>query len=425
MQLVFSDGAILGRREEQQDDKTNLRLRNGYHLCVLADGMGGAAGGRTASKIVCTAFRRYFSELQSFQEAQTPLLRALMEANRQIGEAVRQKPQLAGMGATVIALLLHVASGRFNFLSVGDSPLYQFRKGVLLRLNDNHAYYENLKMQVARGMISRASAEADPSRHDVTSVVMGTDIPLVDQKDGLLLPGEWLLMASDGIQTLDDSAAGTVAHLIAAAGKDPENTVLGVLRAVEAAADPQQDNTTLILLGLEEAPGEAEFSANPAMCGPQATIRADIAAAPPKRRGILIPVLIVVFLLGLAGGLYFFLRGEELPAPQAELPAQTPPVSPEADDGQGDPESGSDDRDGSADTGISSDELEAILKEESEAQGARDPVPGGTGPLSPNEKGASSGAAQKGTGTGQAGQGAASGKKKGGKAAGRQRGAAG
>jgi serine/threonine protein phosphatase PrpC len=350
MQLVFSDGAILGRREEQQDDKTNLRLRNGYHLCVLADGMGGVAGGRTASKIVCTAFRRYFSELQSFQEAQTPLLRALMEANRQIGEATRQKPQLAGMGATVIALLIHVASGRFNFLSVGDSPLYQFRKDVLLRLNDNHAYYENLKMQVARGMLSQAGAEADPSRHDVTSVVMGTDIPLVDQKDGLLLPGEWLLMASDGIQTLDDSATGTVAHLIAAAGGDPENAVLGVLRAVEAAADPKQDNTTLIMLGLEEAPIEETFSANPVMSVPQTTIRADIVVVPPKRRRSLIPVLIVVFLLGLAAiGLYLFLREEEAPLPQTEVSAPplelilTPPVSSKPSNGQGNTEGGSSD----------------------------------------------------------------------------------
>jgi serine/threonine protein phosphatase PrpC len=322
MRLVFYDGSIQGRREEQQDDKTNLRLKNGYHLCVLADGMGGAAGGRLAGKTVCTAFRKYFSELQEVSQPHDQLYMALLAANRQILEATRRTPELAGMGATVIALLIHVESGQFYFVSVGDSPLYQFRQGVLIRINDSHAFAEDLKKQVAQGVITAAEAAAHPSRHAVTSVVTGSEIPLIDRKDGLLVPGELLLMASDGLLTLDDGANGSIAHILGASGGDPEKAVFTLLQSVEAAGNPEQDNTTLVMLGLEAEEDKAAPAASSASADPPKTmIRANLAPASAKQRGRRLSVLIALCLLAMAAlGLFVFLKAGESPKHRPAAP---------------------------------------------------------------------------------------------------------
>jgi serine/threonine protein phosphatase PrpC/pSer/pThr/pTyr-binding forkhead associated (FHA) protein len=251
VKLLFFEDSIQGNRQEQQDDQTNIRLKGGFHLCVLSDGMGGVAGGKTASKIICTAFRKYFSELHTISDPENQLYRALIEANRQIYETTRRNIELTGMGATLIAVLIHEESGRFSFISVGDSPLYQYRNGLLLRINDNHAYYEDLKKKIAQGLLSQEEADADPCRHSVTSVVAGEDIPFVDRKNGLLEPGELLLMASDGLQTLNDGPTGEIADIIAAAGGEPEKAVCGLLQAVKNAGNPDQDNAAVIMLGLE------------------------------------------------------------------------------------------------------------------------------------------------------------------------------
>ena len=243
--MGFFDGEILGKREVQEDSRVNERLESGFRLHVLADGMGGEKGGQIASQTTCGAFQAFFETRPVSTNPEEDLWEALDVANGALAKVVRGQPELEGMGTTLIALLLNEKTHAFSFISVGDSPLYRLSSSGLKRINANHAYAEELDRMVRDGRIHRKEAMEHPSRHALTSAIMGKPIPLVDTGSGVLKAGERLLMASDGIQTLRDRE---IEELLKGEGRDLESAVKGLLRAVEEKDFFHQDNVTVILL---------------------------------------------------------------------------------------------------------------------------------------------------------------------------------
>lgn len=248
IQINFADTAIIGSREEQQDYMANLIIpQNGYLLYVLADGMGGQIGGATASKTVTQGFLEFFKEHGEGVDPIQNLKDALAFANNKLTEILRQNPNMNGMGTTIIAMLYHQQSNRYWFLSVGDSPLYKSTANGIVRLNANHAYYEDLLEEVRQGKITQQEADEHPQRHAITSAVMGKAMTLIDTRSGTLQSDELILMASDGVQTLNDLPGGELEQILR------ENTCVSekikqVIQSVELKNNPYQDNTTLILI---------------------------------------------------------------------------------------------------------------------------------------------------------------------------------
>ena len=191
---------IIGNRESQQDAINSLRVSPQLQLFVLADGMGGHNGGETASQSVIQSFLDYFSNPIADESPTDALYTALLRANAALLTRTLQQPELQGMGTTLVAVLIQ-ENGQFNYISVGDSPLYQF-SGSLKRINANHAFAEDLKKMVQVGAISAEEAEQHPQRHAITSALTGNAITHIDQSSGCLKMGERLILASDGIQTL-------------------------------------------------------------------------------------------------------------------------------------------------------------------------------------------------------------------------------
>lgn len=253
MQINFHQGQDIGRRDEQQDALGNLVLSPQKKLYVLADGMGGQQGGQLASRTVVNAFLAYFQQAGAAQDAGQALRQALSRANQALAQVLAERPELDGMGTTVVAVLLDEADNRYDFVSVGDSPLYCLRGGRLQRINANHAFFEDLKNMVASGDLTQEEADRHPARHAVTSAVMGKDIPHTDTGSGQLRAGELLLLASDGLQTLDDSAEGEIQAVLSVSGslEDKTGRLLDAVRGKQA---PHQDNTSLILV--QAAAGE-------------------------------------------------------------------------------------------------------------------------------------------------------------------------
>ena len=225
MQTESYQAQAIGCREEQQDAVAEQRLSPNLRLFVLADGMGGHKGGAKAACTVAQAIGGYLQNQPSADAAEA-LRQAVQHANGRLAEEAAAHPELYGMGTTVIALLLDEAAGRYTYISVGDSPLYLCRSGCLTRINANHAFAEDLKKMIAAGIISH------------------TDIGA-----GSLHSGDILLLASDGIQTLDDSAGGEMEALLAAqAGSPPNQTVQALMAAVSGKNNPRQDNVSVILI---------------------------------------------------------------------------------------------------------------------------------------------------------------------------------
>ncbi len=141
--------ATRGARDYQEDtaafwpDGENVFCRPLAQSClpedggfaVLADGMGGHAGGALASRMVC---EKFISTAALHQGApRERLYAALTAANDAIALKVTDNPLLQGMGSTVIGTSFGPRG--VEWISVGDSPLYLFRRGEVVMLNEDHS----------------------------------------------------------------------------------------------------------------------------------------------------------------------------------------------------------------------------------------------------------------------------------------------
>jgi protein phosphatase len=247
--------AIVGARDYQEDAcafafpdaravyfTTSGKVNGtGELLAVLADGMGGHVAGAHAARTACRSFIETYTENR---DASDRLRQALEKSNAAISTAVSQNPELDGMGSTLLAASF--GEGGLSWVSVGDSPLYLFRDRHLYQLNQDHSLAPVLDQLAADGELDRAAALQHPRRHYLRSALTGGGLELVDLHDSMfaLKPGDWVILASDGIDTLDPGLmADILAHY---ADTDPDTLAAALIEAVEHAGDPTQDNTTIM-----------------------------------------------------------------------------------------------------------------------------------------------------------------------------------
>lgn len=213
-------------------------------FAVLADGMGGHAGGAVASRTVCENFLS--AAVQSDGAAPSRLLAALNAANEAIATKVLDNPLLSGMGSTLVGAVF--SDSGVEWVSVGDSPLYLFRRGEVAVLNEDHSLAPELDRLVAAGRLTEAEARRDPRRHMLRSAVTGEDIDLVDisRRPLALEGGDYVILASDGVETLEPDEIARIVQGYAADGAAAVATAL--IRAVEAVREPHQDNATVLVV---------------------------------------------------------------------------------------------------------------------------------------------------------------------------------
>jgi protein phosphatase len=211
---------------------------------VLADGMGGHVGGALASGLACKFFLHAFTS--SSGDLPARLDEALSLANDSIAREVARNAALEGMGCTLIGTAFGPAG--LEWVSVGDSPLFLVRKGEIRLLNEDHSLAPEIDKLAAAGRISWEAARADPRRHYLRSALTGGEIELIDRsrRPLELEPGDVVILASDGIQTLAPGAILDVVQRKAAEGA--EAVAEALIAAVEAAGEPYQDNTTVVVV---------------------------------------------------------------------------------------------------------------------------------------------------------------------------------
>ncbi|HZW41498.1 MAG TPA: protein phosphatase 2C domain-containing protein, partial [Agromyces sp.] len=114
----------------------------GRTLFLVADGMGGHAGGDVASAIATRRIAEADDDYASTAEAAAALEGALIAANRQLAETVIDHSELTGMGTTVSALLLQ--GDRVVISHIGDSRIYLLRSGELSQISTDHTFVQRL-----------------------------------------------------------------------------------------------------------------------------------------------------------------------------------------------------------------------------------------------------------------------------------------
>jgi protein phosphatase len=130
-----------------------------------------------------------------------------------------------------------------------------YRRGEIALLNEDHSLAPELDRMAEAGHISIEEARRDPRRHMLRSAVTGDEIDLVDisRKPLAVEPGDYVILASDGLQTLEQSEVERIVSAYAADGASAVAQAL--IRAVEAVRDPHQDNATVVAVRVVPAAG--------------------------------------------------------------------------------------------------------------------------------------------------------------------------
>jgi serine/threonine protein phosphatase PrpC len=213
---------------------------------VVADGMGGHSAGEIASgTIVNTIARRAFS-LDPLQptspEQRTQWLKDTVQAANQ---AVFDLRKSAGtdMGSTLVAALLD--GPQATLAHAGDSRIYKINAGQIEQLTTDHSLVERL---IATGQITRLEARNHPQRNVVYRTVGDKPNLEIDTSSHTLLPGDRLLLCSDGLSgMLEDRYL----QKIVLESTCPQEACERLIAAANAAGG--EDNITAIVIEIVAA----------------------------------------------------------------------------------------------------------------------------------------------------------------------------
>ena len=251
-----------GRVRQNNEDSYHMELASS--LFVLCDGMGGHGHGEVASAMAVSLITEYCLATKNGHRAEpaagaplsavsntltdtpragaTPrascLVQAITAANKKVYKSAAEKPEMRGMGTTVVAAWID--GQRLNLAHVGDSRAYLLRAGTLEQLTNDHSLVAE---QVRQGVLTPQEAESSNLQCVLTRAIGTADEVEVDSDEQLLLNADTLLLCSDGLTRMltDPEIASTLITVRGA--QDAANEL------VEQANDRGgEDNVTVIVL---------------------------------------------------------------------------------------------------------------------------------------------------------------------------------
>ena len=235
--MRYAARSDVGRVRAKNDDSAYV----GLHLAVVADGMGGHAGGDVAS--AATVLDMIHLDKDDYDgDAETVLADEIQTANSLLSELVHMNPKLAGMGTTVTALLL--AEGKLHFAHIGDSRAYRLRNGEFEQVSVDHTFVQRL---IDEGRLRPEEAETHPHKNVLMRVLGDVDAsPELDLATLDVEPGERWLLCSDGLNYV---AGHVVERTVRETPNLRECAELLVELTLEAGAP---DNVTVVMLEIAE-----------------------------------------------------------------------------------------------------------------------------------------------------------------------------
>ncbi|UKA62907.1 PP2C family protein-serine/threonine phosphatase [Arthrobacter sp. FW306-04-A] len=264
MIMRYAARSDVGRVRSKNDDSAYV----GRHLAVVADGMGGHAGGDVAS--ASTVLDMIHLDHDSYPDgAETVLADEIQTANSLLSELVHVDPKLAGMGTTVTALLLE--GRRLHFAHIGDSRAYRLRNGKFEQISVDHTFVQRL---IDEGRLRPEEAETHPHKNVLMRVLGDVDAsPELDLDVLDVEPGERWLLCSDGLNYVQ----GAVVEQVVRETKDLADCAELLIELTLANGAP--DNVTVVLLEIVEGAADDLSTAAVEVVTP-GTVTPGTAAAP-------------------------------------------------------------------------------------------------------------------------------------------------
>lgn len=246
----------------QTDKGLKRKTNQDFYSCspdvgiyLLADGMGGHAAGSVASKLTVETIEEFVRLAQDTRELTWPygydirapfernvLRTALRLANAKVCQAAEQQEHYAGMGSTVVAVL--IADGKAVYAHLGDSRLYLLRDGKLSQLTEDHSLVQE---QLKSGIISAEQAQDHAFRNVVTRAIGVRDDSPVPIEELALQDQDLLMLSCDG---LTDSLQDSQVEELLNRDDDLDTICRQLVDAANQAGG--RDNITVVLLRFRE-----------------------------------------------------------------------------------------------------------------------------------------------------------------------------
>lgn len=244
-------------RSTNQDSHILTKYSDKTCLCVVCDGMGGAKGGETASKLAAETFTGVITEfIQPFlgqkekgfsvNDVKKAMKRALMLANEAVYDMSRNDPHLRGMGTTLVAAL--VIGNNVFCLNVGDSRMYFMKGSKIKQITKDHSYVQHL---LDIGKITKDDLEYQLNKNIITRAV-GTEITVdPDIYKSSVSDGTFILLCTDGLCNFvdDETICDIVSNEFVSRGVDEIGLNIRARKLIDTANNNGGgDNITVALI---------------------------------------------------------------------------------------------------------------------------------------------------------------------------------
>ena len=254
MKLSYKGVTDVGRKREANEDCFAVVPED--RLFVVADGMGGHAAGEVASRLAVSAIADFIASTRRDAEITWPfdydtsmsmegnrLKTAIRLANQRILDTISHKKDLEGMGTTLVGAIMSEA--RLCVAHVGDSRAYLIRDGAISQITSDHSWVNE---QVKLGFLSRQDAGRHPFRNVVTRALGSKDDVVVDVSEQDMRRGDYLLLCSDGLNTMIDDES--IVRTVISNGDDVERAAVALVNL--ANENGGEDNVTVIIVGMKD-----------------------------------------------------------------------------------------------------------------------------------------------------------------------------
>lgn len=213
------------------------------HLYVVADGLGGHAGGEIASRMAVDMMKDYAVSADAAIKKDALLPGAIAFANRKIYDVAINDKKLSGMGTTVVAAIADPSEIIISF--VGDSRAYLYQKGSIRPLTEDHSFANDY---VRLGFLTPQEARDHPFRHALGRALGLRPTVEVETAKLTAHPGDLILLCTDGLSNTLTSEEMRV--ILAEAQGDIDKAGHDLIqRTLEKGG---RDNVTVLLIGYTE-----------------------------------------------------------------------------------------------------------------------------------------------------------------------------
>ncbi len=176
-------------------------------LASVIDGVGGYNGGEVAAAIAKDVFIERLSGLQG--EIIPGMIDAFKLASAQISDKKASDKDLESMACVATIALVDVEHNQFFYAHVGDTRLYLLRDNSLVKISKDHSFVGFLEDS---GRLTETAAMNHPKRNEINKALgftsqIDTDESFIETGQSPFLPGDMLLLCSDGLTDLVDKTA--------------------------------------------------------------------------------------------------------------------------------------------------------------------------------------------------------------------------